>query len=395
MPPAPSDDKSLNQGKFTALTQGSRRSTSDSQLLVVETPKGTPTGESDKEDGELEDDLFIVETIKQIASVGLWKPRAAKVLLTSRPVPKVELPMRKIPSLVIMLDEKHVDMDISTYVRTTLAKSSIPLTQRHLVTNAVPGRANGLFLYARLALDAFLQPGADVPSVLSQLPANLNLLYPDLIRYHRQNSGVLEPVQLLILQVITHSIRPLRLLELTELISVLSPDGQSRNLKDAKDVVRQACGPLLEVLPDETLSVIHHSFTEYLTGLTRQNEATGYPILQPSPTHSNLAQACLRYLLQSGCLEDLEGTPKLKFDSEQAYPELVRSDIDTHNSFLTKLRIKFPLYEYAAKNWPAHVRSSEAAAYSQGETNSLLQRLFSNNCGELKQQQPINAYTGK
>ncbi|KAM5529832.1 Chromo domain-containing protein 2 [Fusarium oxysporum f. sp. phaseoli] len=73
MPPAPSDDKSLNQGKFTALTQGSRRSISDSQLLVVnldqvETPKGTPTGESDKEDGELEDGLFIVETIKNHAT---------------------------------------------------------------------------------------------------------------------------------------------------------------------------------------------------------------------------------------------------------------------------------------------------------------------------------------
>ncbi|KAI8411279.1 hypothetical protein FOFC_07873 [Fusarium oxysporum] len=34
----------------------------------VETPKGTPTGESDKEDGELEDGLFIVETIKNHAT---------------------------------------------------------------------------------------------------------------------------------------------------------------------------------------------------------------------------------------------------------------------------------------------------------------------------------------
>ncbi|KAH7132700.1 hypothetical protein EDB81DRAFT_659907, partial [Dactylonectria macrodidyma] len=69
-----SDDKSSNQGKFTALTQGSRRSTSDSPLLVVnldkvEAPKGVPTGESDEEevDGELEDGLFIVETIKNHA----------------------------------------------------------------------------------------------------------------------------------------------------------------------------------------------------------------------------------------------------------------------------------------------------------------------------------------
>ncbi|KAF5587153.1 ankyrin repeat-containing protein [Fusarium pseudoanthophilum] len=66
--------------------------------------------------------------IKQIASLGPWRPRAVKVLFTSRPVPKFELPIRKIPSIVIRQDEKHVDMDISTYVRSALAKSSISLT---------------------------------------------------------------------------------------------------------------------------------------------------------------------------------------------------------------------------------------------------------------------------
>ncbi|KAJ4177509.1 hypothetical protein NW767_015106, partial [Fusarium falciforme] len=71
MPPAPSGDKPSNEGKFTGLTHGSRRSTSASPLLVVnrdrvEAPKGVTTGESDEEevDGELEDGLFIVETIK-------------------------------------------------------------------------------------------------------------------------------------------------------------------------------------------------------------------------------------------------------------------------------------------------------------------------------------------
>ncbi|KAM6508469.1 hypothetical protein FALCPG4_018319 [Fusarium falciforme] len=71
MPPAPSDDKPSNEGKSTGLTHGSRRSTSDSPLLVVnrdrvEAPKGVTMGESDEEevDGELEDGLFIVEMIK-------------------------------------------------------------------------------------------------------------------------------------------------------------------------------------------------------------------------------------------------------------------------------------------------------------------------------------------
>ncbi|KAH7187597.1 hypothetical protein BFJ68_g17472 [Fusarium oxysporum] len=72
MSPALHDDESLNQGKtFTTKSQGSRRSTSNSTLSVanrgkVEAPEGVITDENDKEeaDGELEDEFFIVETIK-------------------------------------------------------------------------------------------------------------------------------------------------------------------------------------------------------------------------------------------------------------------------------------------------------------------------------------------
>ncbi|KAH7109725.1 hypothetical protein B0J13DRAFT_462764, partial [Dactylonectria estremocensis] len=90
-----SDDKSSNQGKFTALTQGSRRSISDSPLLVanrdkVEAPKGVTMGESndDEVDGELEDGLFIVETIKNHGNLMFqvkWKGFESKKDLTWEP----------------------------------------------------------------------------------------------------------------------------------------------------------------------------------------------------------------------------------------------------------------------------------------------------------------------
>ncbi|KAI8401722.1 hypothetical protein FOFC_18591 [Fusarium oxysporum] len=66
------DDKPSNQSKFTAHTHRSLKSTSDSPLLVVnrdkvEASKSATTGKSDEEesDSELEDGLFIVETIKK------------------------------------------------------------------------------------------------------------------------------------------------------------------------------------------------------------------------------------------------------------------------------------------------------------------------------------------
>ncbi|EXM18034.1 hypothetical protein V3481_012844 [Fusarium oxysporum f. sp. vasinfectum] len=72
MPSASSDDKPSNQSKFTTHTHRSLRSTSDSPLLVVnrnkvEASKVATTGKSYEEesDSELEDGLFIVETIKK------------------------------------------------------------------------------------------------------------------------------------------------------------------------------------------------------------------------------------------------------------------------------------------------------------------------------------------
>lgn len=39
---------------------------------------------------------------------------------------------------------------------------------------------------------------------------------------------------------------------------------EHQDLKLTKELVRGAIGPLLEVFPDETLCVVHHSFTEFL-----------------------------------------------------------------------------------------------------------------------------------
>ncbi|KAH7137594.1 hypothetical protein EDB81DRAFT_844136 [Dactylonectria macrodidyma] len=73
-------DKSSNQDKFTALTQGAE----------VEAPKGVTMGESDDNevDGELEDDLFIVETIKNHGNLMFqvkWKGFESKKDLTWEP----------------------------------------------------------------------------------------------------------------------------------------------------------------------------------------------------------------------------------------------------------------------------------------------------------------------
>ncbi|PKS04904.1 hypothetical protein jhhlp_008269 [Lomentospora prolificans] len=318
--------------------------------------------------------------LEALGALGQWRPDRVKVLITSRPVPVVELPLRKVPCLRLRLEENLVDADISTYVRFALSNSAIPQGQWKIIEDAVPGRANGLFLYAKLAMDAFLEPGADISAVLAHLPQDLNALYTDLLREHAQRSGIAPHIQHLILQSVTHATRPLRLLELAEMIKVCSPDGHTRDLKSTKDLIRAACGPLLEILADETVSVVHHSFTEYLKGTTRADDGSGYPILKKGPTHAQLAIACLRYL-QSGCLDpadseapDDNGIAALGSKSYRRYA-IPEGEVSIEEA---QLRLRYPFFNYAASDWHHHINNSEAEGHDQTETNKELSKFFGN-----------------
>ncbi|VUC27045.1 unnamed protein product [Clonostachys rosea] len=313
--------------------------------------------------------------LQALATLGKWKPRKVKVLITSRPVPTVEGPLRAFQSscLQIRLQENMVDIDIATFVKFTLSRSTIPEADWKTITDAVPGRANGLFLYAKLAMDAFVEPGADVKTVLGQLPADLNVLYTDLLKEHSRRSGIADSVQRLILQAVTHSARPLRLLELAEMIKANNPDGKERDLKATKDLIRAACGPLLEILADETVSVIHHSFTEYLKGTTR-SDGSGYPILKMGPTHAQLAVACLRYLTSGSLRSIVVKEEEYNDDSDDDWyytrNEVPRDEI--------QLRLKHPFFEYAAVNWAHHIRRSEAAEQDQTDVSALVRQFLDN-----------------
>ncbi|KAI0103902.1 ankyrin repeat-containing domain protein [Nemania sp. FL0031] len=310
--------------------------------------------------------------LRTLAELGLWKPARIKVFMTSRPIARLEAVLRKTETLQIRLDETAVDKDISTFVHQSLGATSIASSDRKLILDAVPGRANGLFLYARLAMDAFLKPDANISEVLKSLPQDLNNMYTDLLRVHSLRSGISPAIQRLILQCATHASRPLRLLEIAEMLELASMSRTERDLKATKEMVRVACGPLLEILPDETVSVIHHSFTEYLTGATRLDTRAGYPTLEPGPTHNTLALVCLSYL-ESGCLSHVKPTSR---GTDEVYLAIRRS---RNSAKEVELRLKYPFFDYAASNWHFHVTKSMLAGYNQEEVNKALQRFFNNN----------------
>ncbi|VUC29505.1 unnamed protein product [Clonostachys rosea] len=305
------------------------------------------------------------------------KPAKVKVLISSRPVPSVENPLYQTPAWHIRLEERLVDIDISTYVNSALSGSHIPPSEWGVIANAVPGRANGLFLYAKLAIERFLEPGADVKTVLAQLPKDLNVLYTELLQEHARRSGISTSLQHLILQSVTHATKPLRLLELAEMCRVVDPVGTDRDLRAMKAFIRTACRPLLEILPDDTVSVVHHSFTEYLKGTTRSDHESGYPVLRPGPAHGQLALSCLRYLLETRCLDEVEitiddGDTTAAFGDEHYDGSRGKWTPES----IIKLRLKFPFFMYATRNWHAHVRNAEDASYEQDEINDMLEKFL-------------------
>jgi ankyrin repeat protein len=321
--------------------------------------------------------------LQALAEFGKWRPSQVKVVMTSRPVTSVELPLRRESILQIRLEEKLVDRDIASYVAHRLNRSPKQLSPQHceVIKQAVPGRANGLFLYAKLAMDAFLEEEADVEVVLNNLPTDLHVMYTGLLREHARRSGVPDDQQLLILSFVTHASRPLRLLEVAEMIKTMhdGKGGAVRDLKSIKNLVRAACGPLLEILPDETVSVIHHSLTEFLNGSTRPHAvsdalaaANSYPILDMNSTHNRLALGCLSYI-QSGCLDQAKLADDDDYESDSEWGDRYYVAPGVNRGLL----VKYPFLTYCLENWHVHARKAESCGLMSTELFESIGRLLS------------------
>ncbi|OQE15475.1 hypothetical protein PENSTE_c028G00702 [Penicillium steckii] len=312
------------------------------------------------------------EFLHSLAGLGQWRPSNVKVLMTSRPVAIIENSLRSISMPELRLEEHLVDADIVAYVQCRLQGSSIAEHHWEAIKEAIPGRANGLFLYAKLSMDAFIESSSDPDTVLKELPADLNVMYENLLHEHSKRSNVPNDLQLLVLQFVTHATRPLRLLEMAEMVKNLNVLMGEPTLKETKDLVRATCGPLLEILPDETISVVHHSFTEFLKGYTRSEDSDGstYPVLHHGPTNQRLAIACLNYL-DSGCLDD-EAELQKGYDSEDRFYMF-------SNQTRSEMRLKFPFLEYAATNWHTHAGRASDVGLDMSTFHQRVDKIFSEN----------------
>ena len=159
-------------------------------------------------------------------------------------------------------------------------------------------RSQGLFLYARLMLDqvaklsesGFLDNGVLVRDMIVKIPFGLEEMYNRMLFEHAESSRVHQDIQVLILQLVTQSARPLRLIEIAKAI-----EASHLNLsRSSKEIVRIACGPLLEIMEDEVVQILHHSFTEFLLDTDRPcKDSPQFPVIDLMTAHRNIAITCL------------------------------------------------------------------------------------------------------
>lgn len=309
-------------------------------------------------------DFFI-----NLVNLGKRKPASIKLLMTSRPLPRIEASMKDPSVLQVRLEQSKVDTDIAIYVRHRLRqRNNVNAELRAAIGQAVGEKAQGSFLYARLMMDELLDhlqqmtPNLDsIRRSLSWLPNSLEDMYNGMLLDHSLRSCVPQNLQLTILQWVTHSTRPLRLLELASMLdSQNKPDIKVKGRQDTKAVVRTACGPLLEILEDETVSVIHHSFTEFLVDTERLSRPTlddqhpQFPVIDPATTHKDIAIACLNYLPSALRTWKLPISWATEFDDEDNYYRGHRGPAQRIPQ--GNIKMEEPFLDYASSNWFVHVR---------------------------------------
>ncbi|KAI0447555.1 ankyrin repeat-containing domain protein [Xylaria telfairii] len=246
-----------------------------------------------------EDDWSIIDRLTQLGNL---QGSTTKLLVTSRPIPKIEETLRVFQVPYIRLDSTSTHPDVARYVTVsthTLDRVISP-EKEDIVREVICERAKGLFLHARLMIDALVEglkagriTEETLPDSLDRLPYNLKDVYEELLKEHSRRSGVSAEQQARILMCVTKAKRPLRLIELGSLIARMRG---SEDLSEGKTMARASCGTLLEILEDETVSVIHHSFTEFLYDDTRASIPGSFPVIDGVAAHAMLAILSLQYL---------------------------------------------------------------------------------------------------
>ena len=309
------------------------------------------------------DEMTIDEDfLLRVDALGSFRPDRIKILITSRPKQYLQRSLKNPQVIHASLEVELVKRDISLFVRQRVAdygRDGIDPKIQEFLKDTICERSEGLFLYARLMLDQIEQSikrneneEHSIREMVVNLPVGLDEMYNKMLFEYAALTKVGQDIQILILQLVTHSARPMRLIEIAKVLETNHRNAATD--RDSKEIVRAACGPLLEIMEDEVVQILHHSFTEFLLDRRRIDRPTlaapQFPVIESTTAHREIALTCLS---------------SLRSDAFGAYPDddpdetevyvcgYLRNDMD----YFRAVFLRYPLVEYAAREWPYHARN--------------------------------------
>jgi hypothetical protein len=311
--------------------------------------------------------------LAQLNSLGSFRPSHVKVLLTSRPKQYLQRALKDPSVIHVSLEEELVQRDIVTFVKhrvNSFENEQLSSATKQFIIETVCKRSEGLFLYARLMLDEISQtvkknPHNDIQlrNMISRLPIGLEEMYNRILYETSISTGIASSIQLSILEFVTHAARPMRLIEISKAIEH-DPNVKTFE-KDSKYIVRNACGPLLEIVENEVVQILHHSFTEFLLDVGRMNQPEAqyqFPTIDPTKAHRNIALSCLAELQSAYSVTEKEQANHSKGSKDEETTGRRRADSmekfrigQQRNTGDRSTYLKFPFTRYAM-DWTYHAK---------------------------------------
>ena len=285
----------------------------------------------------------------------------AKVLLVSRKEENIALVLEVYPHIVITHDD--IEADIHAYVKaeiTTIPRFRGKPVQQKIVSALSSGHG-GMFLWAYLMIKELKELGTvrEVNQALRSLPEGLNDVHESIIK---RLDATLHPAHrqlaIKILKWIACAIRPLRLVELQEVMRFEFREGRSSTEQSADDDdflysekdIELACGALV-LTRNGTLQLIHLSTKEILLRkpskmLPKDSRLDFYvDALRDNP---HMAALCISYI--SSHLDEIKSLPR---------PNSSRLQFTKETADFTHLVKELPFIDYASISWQVHLMDGE------------------------------------
>ncbi|KAJ8067271.1 hypothetical protein OCU04_004632 [Sclerotinia nivalis] len=316
--------------------------------------------------------------LSRLNILGSFRPAQVKVLLTSRPKQYLQRALKNPQVIHVSLEKELVKRDISVFVRQRameFAMDGIDENMQTFIEKTVCERSQGLFLYARLMLDQIAHSikekkyeKASIREMVAKLPVGLEEMYNRLLLNHASLTNIHQDIQIIILQLITQSSRPMRLIEIAKAIE--NNPHLTGSGKDCKNIVRSGCGPLLEIMEDGVVQILHHSFTEFILDVGRITCTTSdfpqFPVIDPKNAHRKIALTCISQL-QGVAFSTYPMSDDTDYGGSRAPRRVAgrskQQEFDFRQSF-----IRYPLVEYAATKWTYHAKGYDYEDTSFYET---------------------------